>query len=49
MTQIALSPPELAGVVRLVVLYHGRDRANEPLLTSTQLVVGDAPASAATP
>lgn len=48
-TQIALSPPELAGVVRLVVLYHGRDRANEPLLTSAQLVVGDAPASAATP
>ncbi len=47
--QIALTPAELAETKRLVVLYRGRDRANEPLLTSAELLIQDIAASKATP
>lgn len=48
-TQIALSPGELAGATRLVVLYRGRDRGNQPLLTAAQLAIPAAAAAPATP
>lgn len=42
-TQVSLPAEELAGVQRLVVLYSGRDRYNEPLVASAQLLLhGDA-------
>lgn len=46
-TQIALLPADLADAVRLVVLYSGRDRENEPLTVSAQLPLKDAAAPAA--
>lgn len=48
-TQLPLSAEELAGVQRLVVLFRGRDRYNEPLLTSAQLLLSREPAKASTP
>jgi hypothetical protein len=39
LAQFAISPAERQGLHRLVVLFSGRDRANEPLVTSAQLLL----------
>jgi hypothetical protein len=41
-TQLPVSAEELAGSQRLVVLFRGRDRYNEPLVTSAQLLLSQA-------
>ena len=48
-TQIALADSQMAGLSRLVVLFVGRDRQNEPLATSAHLLLGPVKAAAATP
>jgi hypothetical protein len=49
LTQFAISDEERRTLHRLVVLFHGRDRANEPLVTSAQLVIPLSSEDAPTP
>jgi hypothetical protein len=47
--QFTLSDSERSSTHRLVVLFRGRDRANEPLVTSAQVVMPHPSAPLASP
>lgn len=49
LTQLPLPAADLVGVQRLVVLFHGRDRHNEPLVVSAQLLLNHDPSKPTTP